>query len=133
MSALGTAIHDLDISRWLMGSKGTNEPVKIYATGACNVDKKIMELQASNPSEAIDTANILIEFESGSTATIQVRSHQRLSTCVLVAEMPVSLSANPCCLCCRAPRWRERLRPKVLMILVEQWFKSLSTSGFILL
>ncbi|KAG5184863.1 oxidoreductase [Tribonema minus] len=66
------AIHDLDIARWLMGSCGKNEPVKIYATGACNVDKAILELKDSNPSEAIDTANILIEFESGSTATIQV-------------------------------------------------------------
>lgn len=45
----------------------------MYATGACNVDKQILELKDSNPSEAIDTANILIEFESGSTATIQVR------------------------------------------------------------
>lgn len=56
-----------------MGSRGANEPVRIYATGACNVDKSILELKDSNPSEAIDTANILIEFESGSTATIQVR------------------------------------------------------------
>ncbi len=55
-----------------MGSRGANEPVRIYATGACNVDKSILELKDSNPSEAIDTANILIEFESGSTATIQV-------------------------------------------------------------
>lgn len=67
-----SAIHDLDIARWLMGSRGANEPVRIYATGACNVDKSILELKDSNPSEAIDTANILIEFESGSTATIQV-------------------------------------------------------------
>lgn len=66
------AIHDLDIARWLMGSRGTNEPVKVYATGACNVDKAILALKGSNPSEAIDTANILVEFESGSTATIQV-------------------------------------------------------------
>ncbi|CAM9510035.1 unnamed protein product [Sphacelaria rigidula] len=66
------AIHDLDIARWLMGSCGTNEPVKVYATGACNVDKSIEALKDSNPSEAIDTANILVEFESGSTATIQV-------------------------------------------------------------
>lgn len=55
-----------------MGSCGPNEPVRVYATGACNVDKSIMVLKDSNPSEAIDTANILIEFESGSTATIQV-------------------------------------------------------------
>ncbi|CAN0152889.1 unnamed protein product, partial [Hapterophycus canaliculatus] len=66
------AIHDLDIARWLMGSRGANEPIRVYATGACNVDKSILELKDSNPSEAIDTANILIEFESGSTATIQV-------------------------------------------------------------
>ena len=46
--------------------------MRIYATGACNVDKSILELKDSNPSEAIDTANILIEFASGSTATIQV-------------------------------------------------------------
>lgn len=55
-----------------MGSRGANEPVRVYATGACNVDKAILALKDSNPSEAIDTANILIEFESGSTATIQV-------------------------------------------------------------
>lgn len=66
------AIHDLDIARWLMGSQGQNEPVKVYATGACNIDKRILELKNSNPSEAIDTANILIEFENGATATIQV-------------------------------------------------------------
>ncbi|KAG5185797.1 oxidoreductase [Tribonema minus] len=66
------AIHDLDIARWLMGSCGKNEPVQVYATGACNVDQAILELKGSNPSEAIDTANILVEFESGSTATIQV-------------------------------------------------------------
>jgi myo-inositol 2-dehydrogenase / D-chiro-inositol 1-dehydrogenase len=66
------AIHDLDIARWLMGAQGKNEPVKIYATGACNVNDEILQLKDSNPSEAIDTANILIEFESGSTATIQV-------------------------------------------------------------
>lgn len=69
---LREAIHDLDIARWLMGSRGDNEPVRIYATGACNVDKSILELKDSNPSEAIDTANILIEFATGSTATIQV-------------------------------------------------------------
>lgn len=71
------AIHDLDIARWLMGSRGANEPVRVYATGACNVDKSILELKDSNPSEAIDTANILIEFESGSTATIQVSTRER--------------------------------------------------------
>ena len=32
----------------------------------------IRDRKDSNPSEAIDTANILIEFASGSTATIQV-------------------------------------------------------------
>ena len=74
------AIHDLDIARWLMGSCGTNEPVRIYATGACNVDKSILELKNSNPSEAIDTANILIEFESGSTATIQVNDLNKLQS-----------------------------------------------------
>mmetsp|Transcript_5937 Transcript_5937/g.8927 ORF Transcript_5937/g.8927 Transcript_5937/m.8927 type:complete len:395 (-) Transcript_5937:91-1275(-) len=66
------AIHDLDISRWLMSAQGKNEPLKIYATGVCNIDKEIVQLKDSNPSEAIDTANILIEFESGSTATIQI-------------------------------------------------------------
>jgi myo-inositol 2-dehydrogenase/D-chiro-inositol 1-dehydrogenase len=66
------AIHDLDIARWMMGSQGPNEPVSVYATGACNIDQEILKLKDSNPSEAIDTANILIQFESGSTATIQV-------------------------------------------------------------
>ena len=64
-----------------MGSCGPNEPVRIYATGACNVDKKILELKDSNPSEAIDTANILIEFESGSTATIQVSPYIYTAVC----------------------------------------------------
>ncbi|CAM9894737.1 unnamed protein product [Chrysoparadoxa australica] len=66
------AIHDLDIARWMMSATGKNEPVQIYATGSCNVDKAILELKGTNPSEAIDTANILVEFESGATATIQV-------------------------------------------------------------
>jgi myo-inositol 2-dehydrogenase/D-chiro-inositol 1-dehydrogenase len=66
------AIHDLDIARWMMSACGPNEPVKIYATGSCQVDEEILQLKDSNPSEAIDTANILIEFQSGSSATIQV-------------------------------------------------------------
>lgn len=28
------AIHDLDIARWLMGARGKNEVVSVYATGA---------------------------------------------------------------------------------------------------
>lgn len=66
------AIHDLDIARWLMGARGPNEPVRVYAVGSCNVNDEILQLKESNPSEAIDTANILIEFEDGATATIQV-------------------------------------------------------------
>lgn len=75
----------MDVARWLMGSRGANEPVRIYATGACNVDKSILELKGSNPSEAIDTANILIEFESGSTATIQVKTSLRV--CIYIVYM----------------------------------------------
>lgn len=88
------AIHDLDIARWLMGSRGANEPVRIYATGACNVDKSILELKDSNPSEAIDTANILIEFESGSTATIQVK-HYMTHACRMRCRV-LSLKISKC-------------------------------------
>lgn len=64
------AIHDLDIARWMMSAKGPNEPVEIYVSGGCFVDPDIKDLE--HPSEACDTANIMITFENGATATIQV-------------------------------------------------------------
>ncbi len=54
-----------------MGANGKNDPVKVYATGSCLVQPEVKSLKESNPSEAIDTINILLEFESGATATIQ--------------------------------------------------------------
>merc|ERR1711871_42493 len=66
------AIHDLDIAQWLMSAAGPNPPVRVYATGSCNCDKAIEELKESNPSEAIDTAQIQITFEDGASATINV-------------------------------------------------------------
>ncbi len=58
----------------MMSATGPNNPVRVYATGTCAVDKNLLKLKEGNPSEAIDTANILVEFESGSTATIQESS-----------------------------------------------------------
>ncbi len=55
----------------MMSARGSNKPVRVYATGTCAVDNELLKLKGGNPSEAIDTANILVEFESGSTATIQ--------------------------------------------------------------
>lgn len=66
------AIHDIDIARWLMSAQGPNEAVKVYATGKCFVQPEITELKDSNPSEAIDTAFIMIEFEGGQNVTINV-------------------------------------------------------------
>eukprot|EP00640_Fibrocapsa_japonica_P003799 CAMPEP_0113937510 /NCGR_PEP_ID=MMETSP1339-20121228/4123_1 /TAXON_ID=94617 /ORGANISM="Fibrocapsa japonica" /LENGTH=368 /DNA_ID=CAMNT_0000940307 /DNA_START=244 /DNA_END=1347 /DNA_ORIENTATION=- /assembly_acc=CAM_ASM_000762 len=59
------AIHDLDMSRFLMGC----EPEEILAIGSCHVDKRLEELKGA---EAYDTATILIKFEGGRTATIDV-------------------------------------------------------------
>ena len=53
-------VHDLDMARFIIGEK----PVSIYANGSCVVDPAIGE------AGDIDTAVIIIEFESGATATI---------------------------------------------------------------
>ncbi|KAG5185390.1 hypothetical protein JKP88DRAFT_180514 [Tribonema minus] len=59
------AVHDLDMSRFLMGS----EPKKILAVGSCHIDKSIKTLPGP---EAYDTATIIVEYEGGRTATIDV-------------------------------------------------------------
>ncbi|TFJ80647.1 hypothetical protein NSK_008073 [Nannochloropsis salina CCMP1776] len=66
------AIHDLDIARWLMGARGKNDVVQVYATGHCFIDPEIKQLEKSNPSEAIDTAFIQLTFENGGNVTINV-------------------------------------------------------------
>jgi predicted dehydrogenase len=66
------AIHDLDIARWLMSARGPNEAVSVYATGQCFIDPAIKELEKTNPSEAIDTAFIMVGFANGGNVTINV-------------------------------------------------------------
>ncbi|CAM9176211.1 unnamed protein product [Pylaiella littoralis] len=59
------AVHDLDMSRFLMGS----EPKRILAQGSCQIDHAIDGLEGA---EAFDTAMIMVEFEDGKTAVIDV-------------------------------------------------------------
>jgi len=59
------AVHDLDMARFLMGS----EPVKVLATGSCQVDQGIADLEGP---EAFDTASIIVRFENGKDAIIDV-------------------------------------------------------------
>ena len=59
------AVHDLDMARFLMGC----EPVEILASGSCNIDKSIEVLEGA---EAYDTGVILMRFENGKEATIDV-------------------------------------------------------------
>jgi len=58
-------VHDLDMARFLMGS----EPVKVLASGSCQVDDAIKELEGP---EAFDTASIVVRFENGKDAIIDV-------------------------------------------------------------
>merc|ERR1719440_2088961 len=59
------AVHDLDMARFLMGC----EPVKVLASGSCNVDEAIKELEGP---EAMDTATVVVRFENGKDAIIDV-------------------------------------------------------------
>jgi len=59
------AVHDLDMSRHLMGS----EPIEILASGSCHIDKQITELEGA---EAYDTANIIVRYANGKEAIIDV-------------------------------------------------------------
>jgi myo-inositol 2-dehydrogenase/D-chiro-inositol 1-dehydrogenase len=59
------AVHDLDMARFLMGS----EPVKVLATGSCQIDKAIEDLEGP---EAFDTATVIVRFENGKDAIIDV-------------------------------------------------------------
>merc|ERR1719201_2191779 len=45
------------------------EPIKVLATGACNIDKSIEVLEGP---EAFDTASIIVRFENGKDAIIDV-------------------------------------------------------------
>jgi len=57
------AIHDLDMSRFLMGC----EPVEIFAQGLNRVDPKIKDLEGPL---AYDTALTLVKYENGAVVTI---------------------------------------------------------------
>jgi len=59
------AVHDLDMSRHLMGS----EPIEIMASGSCHIDPKIKSLPGP---EAYDTANVVVRFAEGREAIIDV-------------------------------------------------------------
>jgi len=59
------AIHDLDMSRFLMGS----EPVAVMASGSCCVSPEIAGLEGP---EAYDTAMIMVRFSNGREAVIDV-------------------------------------------------------------
>jgi len=59
------AVHDLDMARYLMNS----EPVEVLASGSCCIDKAIEVLPGA---EAYDTANIIMRFENGKEAKIDV-------------------------------------------------------------
>ncbi|CAM9161011.1 unnamed protein product [Chrysoparadoxa australica] len=59
------AVHDLDMSRFLMGC----EPKRILASGSCHIDKSIADLPGP---EAYDTATIMVEYENGKVAVIDV-------------------------------------------------------------
>jgi inositol 2-dehydrogenase len=59
------AVHDLDMARFLMDS----EPVSILASGSCQIDPAIKELDGP---EAFDTATILVQFANGKDALIDV-------------------------------------------------------------
>ena len=59
------AVHDLDMARFLMGC----EPVRILATGACNIDQAIADFEGP---EAFDTASVIVQFENGKDAIIDV-------------------------------------------------------------
>jgi len=59
------AVHDLDMARFLMGS----EPVEIFATGTCQIDKSI---EALSGPEALDTAQVMLRFANGKEAIIDV-------------------------------------------------------------
>lgn len=59
------AIHDLDMSRFLMGE----EPQEIFATGSCHIDKSIEVLPAP---ECFDTATVVVKYKEGRTAMIDV-------------------------------------------------------------
>mmetsp|Transcript_43148 Transcript_43148/g.116543 ORF Transcript_43148/g.116543 Transcript_43148/m.116543 type:complete len:362 (-) Transcript_43148:885-1970(-) len=59
------AVHDLDMSRFLMGE----EPEAILAYGACMIDKEIEKLPGA---EAYDTASVIIKYPGGKHAFIDV-------------------------------------------------------------
>ena len=48
-------IHDLDMARWLLGE----EPVEVFASGSCQVDKAIGAVGE------VDSAQIILKTDSG--------------------------------------------------------------------
>ena len=60
------AVHDLDMSRYLVGSVAGRDP---RGRGSCHIDKRILELDGP---EAYDTANIMVRYANGKEAIIDV-------------------------------------------------------------
>jgi len=58
------AVHDLDMSRFLMG-----DPEEILAYGSCMIDDSIKDLPGA---EAYDTASIIVKYSGGRQAFIDV-------------------------------------------------------------
>ena len=82
-------MHDLDMSRFLMGT----EPESILAFGSCHIDARIQELPGA---EAFDTATIVVKYAGGKTATIDVCRQVRalrveLGLCARVAGANITI------------------------------------------
>ena len=60
-----TAVHDLDMSRFLAGK----DPIDILAIGSCHIDKTIADFEGS---EKFDTASCLVRYPNGVQAMIDV-------------------------------------------------------------
>ena len=76
----------LNLSRFLMGS----EPVKVLATGSCQIDKEIMSLEGP---EAFDTASIVVRFENGEDAAPRTHCTAEPGSALLAPHSPLT---DPC-------------------------------------
>ena len=63
---LDMAIHDLDMSRFLLCC---SEPIEILASGSCHIDDSIASLPGP---EAYDTASVILRYPGGREAIIDV-------------------------------------------------------------